>query len=82
MAAIAKTDPGASETRELRTQREADRTTSLPIPEDTLGLLEFTPGDESVRKAGFEAANAVYDYFGIDATPESALSEVVGLRAP
>jgi hypothetical protein len=51
-------------------------------PEDTLGLLEFAPSDESVWKASFAAANAVYDYFEIDASPESALSEVVGLRAP
>ena len=82
IAAVGKTYLGASETREIRTQREERRSISLPIPEDTLGLFEFTPSDGSVWKASVEAANAVYDYFGIDASPESALSEVVGLRAP
>jgi NTE family protein len=80
--AIAKTYFDASETREIRTEREEHRTVSLPIPDGTLSLLEFTPTEESVWTASVASANAVYDYFWVDGDPESSLGEVVGLRAP
>jgi NTE family protein len=80
--AIAKTYLDASETREIRTEREERRTVSLPIPDGTLGLLEFAPTEEDVRNAGVASANAVFDYFEVDGSPESSLAEVVGLRGP
>lgn len=82
VTAIGKTYLDASETREIRSQQEERQTITLPIPANTLGLLEFAPSDESVWTASVEAASAVYDYFEVDANPESALSEVVGLREP
>jgi NTE family protein len=80
--AIGKTYLDASETREIRTEREERRTVSLPIPDGTLGLLEFAPTEEDVRNAGVTSANAVFDYFEVDGSPESSLAEVVGLRGP
>jgi NTE family protein len=82
VGAIGKTYLEASETREIRSQREERQTVTLPIPENTLGLREFAPSDESVWKASFAAARAVYEYFDVDADPGSALSDVVGIRAP
>jgi NTE family protein len=79
--AIGKTYLDASETREIRTEQEAHQTVSLPIPDGTLGLLEFTPSEENVRKASVASANAVFDYFEVDGDPESSLARVVGLRA-
>ena len=80
--ALGKTYLGASETREIRTEREERRTVSLPIPDGTLGLFEFTPTPEHVWTASVASANAVYDYFGVDGDPAASLETVVGLRAP
>jgi NTE family protein len=82
LKAVGKTYLGASETREIRTEREEHQTVSLPIPDGTLGLLEFTPTDENLWRASVASANAVYDYFEVDGDPESSLREVVGLRGP
>lgn len=82
LTAIGNTYLEASEAPELRTRREERQTIALPIPENTLGLFEIAPSDESVWAAGFQATSAVYDYFDIDANPVSALSEIVRLRAP
>ncbi|WP_162562567.1 patatin-like phospholipase family protein [Salinigranum rubrum] len=79
--ALGKTYLDASETREIRTEREGRQTVSLPIPDGTLGLFEFAPSEESVRTAGVASANAVFDYFEVDGDPESSLEAVVGLRA-
>jgi NTE family protein len=82
LLAVANTYMNAAETREIRTPQEAAQTVQLPVPPNTLSLLNFTPDDAALWRANRASARAMLRYFGVNDSPDPLLRQVLGLRAP